>query len=30
MVIRFILTEYVNQLIAHAVYDKLEDDTSAG
>ncbi len=30
MAVRFILTEYVNQLIAHAVYDKLKDDTFAG
>ncbi|MDO8491460.1 MAG: type II toxin-antitoxin system HicB family antitoxin [Dehalococcoidia bacterium] len=27
---RFVLTEYVNQLMAHAVYDKLEDGTFAG
>ena len=27
---RFVLTEYVNQLMAHAVYDKLEDGTYAG
>jgi len=30
MTVRFILTEYVNQLMANAVYDKLEDDTFAG
>ena len=30
MTVRFILTEYVNQLMAHAEYDKLEDDTFAG
>ncbi len=30
MAVRFILTEYVNQLMAHAVYDKLEDGTFAG
>lgn len=30
MPVRFILTEYVNQLMAHAVYDKLEDSTFAG
>jgi len=30
MVAQFILTEYVNQLMAHAVYDKLEDGTFAG
>ncbi len=30
MAVRFILTEYVNQLIARAVYDKLEDSTFAG
>lgn len=30
MAVRFILTEYVNQLMAHAVYDKLEDDTFTG
>lgn len=28
--IRFILTEYVDQAMAHAVYDKLEDGTFAG
>lgn len=28
--IRFILTEYVEQAMAHAVYDKLEDGTFAG
>lgn len=27
---RFILTEYVSQLMAYAVYDKLEDGTFAG
>ena len=30
MAIRFILTEYVSQAMAHAVYDKLEDGTFAG
>jgi len=30
MAVRFILTEYVNQLMARAVYDKLEDGTFAG
>jgi len=30
MAVRFILTEYVNQLMAQAVYDKLEDGTFAG
>ena len=30
MAVRFILTEYVNQLMARAVYDKLEDNTFAG
>ncbi len=30
MVIRFILTDYVDQAMAHAVYDKLEDGTFAG
>ena len=30
MAIRFILTDYVNQALTHAVYDKLEDGTSAG
>jgi len=30
MTVRFILTEYVSQLMAHAVYDKLEDGTFAG
>jgi len=30
MTVRFILTEYVNQLMTNAVYDKLEDDTFAG
>ncbi len=30
MTVRFILTEYVNHAMAHAIYDKLEDDTFAG
>ena len=30
MAVRFILTEYVNKLMACAVYDKLEDGTFAG
>ncbi|PPA78570.1 MAG: hypothetical protein C00003105_00726 [ANME-2 cluster archaeon HR1] len=30
MVVRFILTDYVNNLMAHAVYDKLDDSTYAG
>ncbi len=30
MVVRFILTGYVEQAMAHAVYDKLEDGTYAG
>lgn len=30
MVVRFILTEYVDQAMAHAVYDKLEDGTFSG
>lgn len=30
MAVRFILTEYVNQAMAEAVYDKLEDGTFAG
>lgn len=30
MTVRFILTEYVNLLMARAVYDKLEDGTFAG
>ena len=30
MVVRFILTDYVNQALAKAVYDKLEDGTYAG
>jgi len=25
MAIRFILTDYVNQALAHAIYDKVED-----
>jgi len=29
MAIRFILTDYVSQAMAQAVYDKLEDDTFA-
>ena len=29
MAVRFILTDYVNQLMAHAIYDKLEDGTFA-
>jgi len=28
--VRFVLTEYVNQLLGHAVYDKLEDGTYGG
>jgi predicted RNase H-like HicB family nuclease len=28
--VRFILTDYVNQAMANAVYDKLEDGTFAG
>ncbi len=28
--IRFILTDYLDQAMAHAVYDKLEDGTFAG
>ena len=30
MVMRFILTEYVNQAMIQAVYDKLEDGTFVG
>jgi predicted RNase H-like HicB family nuclease len=30
MSIRFVLTDYVNQAMAQAVYDKLEDTTFAG
>jgi len=30
MAVRFVLTEYVSQLMAHAVYDKLEYSTFAG
>ncbi len=30
MKIRFVLTDYVNQLMAYAVYDKLEDGTFTG
>lgn len=30
MPVRFILTEYVDQALASAVYDKLEDGTFAG
>ena len=30
MVVQFILMDYVNYLMAHAVYDKLEDGTCAG
>jgi predicted RNase H-like HicB family nuclease len=30
MAVRFVLTEYVNQALAHAVYDKLEDGMFAG
>ena len=30
MVVRFILTDYVNQALAQAAYDKLEDGTFAG
>jgi len=30
MVVRFILTGYVEQAMAHAAYDKLEDGTFAG
>ncbi len=30
MKVQFVLTDYVDQLMAHAVYDKLEDSTFAG
>jgi predicted RNase H-like HicB family nuclease len=30
MTVRFILTGYVEQAMAHAVYNKLKDDTFAG
>ena len=30
MGVRFILTDYVNQAMAHAVYDKLDDGTFGG
>jgi len=30
MAARFILSGYLNQAVAHAVYDKLEDGTFAG
>lgn len=30
MAIRFILTDYVSQALASAVYDKLKDSTFAG
>ena len=30
MAVRFILTDYVEQAMAYAVYDKLEDGTFAG
>lgn len=30
MAVRFILTDYVNQALAKAIYDKLEDGTFAG
>ncbi len=30
MVIQFILTDYVNKLMANAVYDKLDDGTYSG
>lgn len=30
MAIRYILTDYVNQMMAQAVYDKLEDGTFSG
>ncbi|WP_265275859.1 type II toxin-antitoxin system HicB family antitoxin [Nostoc sp. KVJ3] len=30
MAIRFILSDYVDQAVAQAIYDKLEDDTFTG
>lgn len=30
MTFRYILTDYVNQAMTHAVYDKLEDSTFSG
>ena len=30
MAVQFILTDYVSQLLAYAVYDKLDDGTYAG
>ena len=30
MAVQFILTDYVNWLLAHAVYDKLDDGSYAG
>src|SRR3990170_3184865 len=30
MTVRYILTDYVNQLMAQAIYDKLEDGTFSG
>ena len=30
MVVQFILTDYVNWLLAHAVYDKLDDGSYTG
>lgn len=30
MAVRFILTEYVNRAMAHAIHDKLEDGTFTG
>jgi len=30
MAVRFILTDYVNQALADAIYDKLKDSTFAG
>jgi len=30
MAVQFILTDYVNWLLAHAVYDKLDDGTYTG
>ncbi len=30
MTVRYILTDYVNQLMAEAVYDRLEDGTFSG